>query len=44
MMYIDSIPNLILTKKSINWKKISFLNEVVELSRVRVEAFMYFVQ
>ena len=44
MMYVDSIPNLILTKKSINWKKISFLNEVVELSRVRVEAFMYFVQ
>ena len=44
MMYVDSIPNLILTKKSINWKKISFLNEVIELSRVRVEAFMYFVQ
>ena len=43
MMYVDSIPNLILTKKSINWKKISFLNEVVELSRVRVEDFMYFV-
>ena len=41
MMYVDSIPNLILTKKSINWKKISFLNEVVELSRVRVEAFSY---
>ena len=33
MMYVDSIPNLILTKKSLNWKKLSYLNEVVELSK-----------
>ena len=33
-MYVDSIPNLILTKKSLNWKKLSYLNEVVELSEV----------
>ena len=34
MMYVDSIPNLILTKKSLNWKKFNYLNEVVELSEV----------
>ena len=34
MMYVDSIPNLILTKKSLNWKKLNYLNEVVELSGV----------
>ena len=34
MMYVDSIPNLILTKKSLNWKKFNYLNEVVELSGV----------
>ena len=34
MMYVDSIPNLIFTKKSFNWKKLSYLNEVVELSGV----------
>ena len=34
MMYVDSIPNLILTKKSLNWKKLSYLNEVVELSEI----------
>ena len=33
-MYVDSIPNLILTKKSLNWKKFNYLNEVVELSGV----------
>ena len=33
-MYVDSIPNLILTKKSLNWKKLNYLNEVVELSGV----------
>ena len=34
MMYVDYIPNLIFTKKSLNWKKLSYLNEVVELSGV----------
>ena len=34
MMHVDSIPNLKLTKKSVNWKKLSYLNEVVELSEV----------
>ena len=33
-MYVDSIPNLILTKKSLTWKKLSYLNEVVELSEL----------
>ena len=33
-MYVDSSPNLILTKKSLNWKKFNYLNEVVELSEV----------
>ena len=34
MMHVDSIPNLKLTKKSLNWKKLSYSNEVVELSEV----------
>ena len=34
MMYVDNIPNLIFTKKSLNWKKLSYLIEVVELSEV----------
>ena len=34
MLYVDSIPNLILTKKSLNWKKFNYLKEVVELSEV----------
>ena len=38
MMHIDSIPNLKLTRKYINWKKLSFLNEVIELSEVHLKA------